>query len=261
MWLDDRMTLARRAATEGSRRARMLKDRSPTNWRKGDGSVVSAADIDTERAVRSLLLQECPHDAVLGEEDGLSGQSRDSCWIVDPIDGTTNYLSGMPIWATMVAWVEEGITQCAAISAPELDAEWHAVKHGGSFKNGNPISVTDHTTLRNARMSVGGWHEYSDAGLKFLAQLTDDADFAWGIGNFWAHALVAEGCLELGLSVGTNIWDTLAPALLVEEAGGMAGSIVKSETRPTSTLMTGTPGVWREALFLAGDSSDTYMSD
>jgi len=153
----------------------------------------------------------------LGEEEG--GDDR-SGWIIDPIDGTRNYTRGIPIWATLIAFRD----RVGVVSAPALGRRWWAVRGSGAFANGEPISVSAIDRIE-------------DATLLFALDrpVPERAFAAWhvrGLGDFWAHMLVAEGAAEVAVDApGLAIWDQAAVAVIVEEAGGRFDGRVSSNGR------------------------------
>ncbi len=179
---------------------------------KPDRSPVTEADLAVEAELRAVLGSEQPDDAVLGEEEGERG-SGPRRWIVDPIDGTRNYLRGIPVWATLVALEEGGVVTTGVVSAPALGRRWWAGRGAGAFADGEPIRVSDVSRVEDAAVSFG-----LDRPLPALA------DRAWhvrGFGDFWAHMLVAEGALDGAIdAVGVSLWDLAAVQVIVEEAGG-----------------------------------------
>jgi histidinol-phosphatase len=200
--------------------------RSPTFAveHKHDGSEVTAADRAAEAAIRDRIAATRPDHGVLGEEFGRSGQGSPWQWIVDPIDGTSGFVRGIPVWGTLIALThaDHGVV-VAAVSAPALGARWWASRGGGTFAGGRRCHVSDVDRLADAQVSVtfsAGWDEL---GLTpALTQLAGEARRSRGFGDFWQHALVAEGALDVAIdAVGVAPYDVAAVRLLVEEAGGM----------------------------------------
>ena len=179
---------------------------------KADLTPVTEADRAVEAELRSLLAAERPDDAVLGEEQGTSGDSERR-WIVDPIDGTRNYARGIPVWATLVALEEAGDVGVGVVSAPALGRRWWAERGGGAFANGDRIGV-----------SAIGRVEEAVVTLSYENPIPEIAGRAWharGFGDFWAHMLVAEGAADVAVdAVGVSEWDLAAVQVIVEEAGG-----------------------------------------
>jgi histidinol-phosphatase len=200
-----------------------FRSQTLTVERKQDGSEVTAADRAAEAAIRDRLAAARPDHGLFGEEFGRSGEGSPWQWIVDPIDGTSGFVRGIPVWGTLIALThaEHGIV-VAAVSAPALGARWWASRGGGTFAGGRACRVSDVDRVDDAQVSVtfsAGWDEL---GLTpALAELAREARRARGFGDFWQHALVAEGALDVAIdAVGVAPYDIAAVRLLVEEAGG-----------------------------------------
>lgn len=193
--------------------------------RKPDRTPVTDADVAVEDAIRAVLAVERPDDAVAGEErGGVVGEGR--AWLVDPIDGTKNFLRGVPAWATLIALVSDGRPVVGVASAPALGRRWWAAAGQGAWTSDpsgatRRISVSGVTQLGDAYLStthLGSWveHHSRDAYLRL-------SDACWetrAFGDFWQHCLVAEGALDLAAEAIVNPWDVAALQVLVEEAGG-----------------------------------------
>jgi histidinol-phosphatase len=179
---------------------------------KPDLTPVTEADHAVEAELRQILADARTHDAVLGEEKGAVG-SGSRRWIVDPIDGTRNYARGIPVWATLIALEEEGVVKLGVVSAPGLGRRWWAERGGGAFANGEPIHVSAISTVEEAVLSFASEND--------LPPLARRAWHARGLGDFWAHVLVAEGAVDGAVdAVGVKAWDLAAVQVVVEEAGG-----------------------------------------
>ncbi len=192
--------------------------------RKQDGSEVTAIDRAAEAAIRERLGVARPDHGLLGEEFGESRGSSPWQWIVDPIDGTSGFVRGIPVWATLIALahVEEGVI-VAAVSAPALGARWWAARASGAFAGGRPCRVSTVDQIADAQVSVTFSHGWEELGLTpALTRLAGEARRARGFGDFWQHVLVAEGALDVAIdAVGVAAYDVASVRLLVEEAGGM----------------------------------------
>jgi histidinol-phosphatase len=187
---------------------------------KIDMTPVSEADEACERALREILAHERPDDGILGEEYGTSG-TQDRRWIIDPIDGTKNYVRGIPVWATLIGLVEGDRVVAGAVSAPAMGRRWWAARGEGAFANGRKIHASRITTLDEAHIAYDSVtdfdkHGSTDAFLKLMRQCTR----ARGFGDFWIHMLVAEGAIEIGIEPAVAAWDMAAIQVIVEEAGG-----------------------------------------
>jgi len=189
-----------------------FRDRDLAVRIKADATPVTEADTAVEEAIRETLARERPHDAVLGEEHGTSGDAARR-WIVDPIDGTRNYSRGVPVWATLIALEEEGEHRLGLVSAPALGRRWWAERGSGAYADGD-------------RVHVSAIRRVEDAVLCFaleqpLPALAHRAWHARAYGDFWAHMLVAEGAADGAIdAVGVSLWDLAAVQVIVEEAGG-----------------------------------------
>lgn len=192
---------------------------------KPDRTPVTDADTAVEDAIREVLATERPADAVAGEERGGTSWSRGRAWVIDPIDGTKNFLRGLPVWATLIALVEDGTPVVAMISAPLLGRRWWAARGEGAWSSDasgeRGISVSGVSSLQDAYLStthLGSWTEHHSREA-YLA-LTDACWENRAFGDFWSHCLVAEGAIDLAAEAIVNPWDVAAVQVLVTEAGG-----------------------------------------
>jgi histidinol-phosphatase len=191
--------------------------------RKPDRTPVTDADTAVEDAVRARLAAARPQDAVVGEErGGTLGAGR--AWVLDPIDGTKNFLRGVPAWATLIALVEHGVPTVGVISAPALGRRWWAATGQGAWTSDGAarrISVSGVSDLADAYLSttdLGSWVTYHSRE-RYLA-LVDACWETRAFGDFWQHCLVAEGALDLAAEPIVNTWDVAPVRVLIEEAGG-----------------------------------------
>jgi histidinol-phosphatase len=179
---------------------------------KPDLTPVTEVDRAVEAAIRRLLVDARPDDAILGEEEGSSGESRRR-WIVDPIDGTRNYARGVPVWGTLIALEEAGVVRLGVASAPALRRRWWAERGAGAFAEGERIAVSRVARVEDAVLSF--------AYKNVIPELAARAWHVRGLGDFWAHMLVAEGAVDGAFEAfGANEWDLAAVQVIVEEAGG-----------------------------------------
>lgn len=199
--------------------------------RKPDRTFVTAADRAIERLVRERIADRFPGHGVVGEEYGTEGGSSGVRWYVDPIDGTHNFLRGVPLFATLLAAEREGELQAAVISAPALRQRWHARRGGGAWATDRSAEAADSAPRR---IEVSRVTDLPDAQVLYASATSLEASGrapgfrallgdAWrerGFGDFWGYALLAEGAAEAMVEVDLFPWDAAAPMLLVEEAGG-----------------------------------------
>ncbi|KND32473.1 histidinol-phosphatase [Streptomyces acidiscabies] len=197
---------------------------------KPDMTPVSEADKAAEELVRGHLQRARPRDAILGEEYGLEGTGPRR-WVIDPIDGTKNYVRGVPVWATLIALTEasEGGYQpvVGLVSAPALGRRWWAAKGHGAY-TGRSLSsasrmhvsrVADLSDASFAYSSLSGWEDRGT--LNGFLDLTREVWRTRAYGDFWSYMMVAEGAVDLCAEPELSLWDMAAPAIVVQEAGGM----------------------------------------
>jgi len=198
---------------------------------KPDLTPVSDADLAVEKAIRELLAQERPDDAVLGEEHGLTG-SGPRQWVVDPVDGTKNFVRGAPVWASLIALLVDGRVDVGVVSAPALGRRWWASRGEGAFLNGERISVSSVATLRDAFLSYSSLSGWAEQGrLDGVLKLSEIAWRTRAFGDFWSHVLVAEGAVDASFEPEVSLWDLAPLQVIVEEAGGRFTSL-DGEARP-----------------------------
>jgi histidinol-phosphatase len=189
--------------------------------RKADGTAVTAFDRDSERAIRAAVAERFPGHAFLGEEDGLVGDPDAPRWIVDPIDGTTNFVTGNPVWATSIALQVDGVEEVGVVSAPALGSRWDGVRGGVAHQDGRVIRVSDTATLADAQVTFGGLAYFGDQQLEgAVTALTAATRRQRGFGDFWQHCLVAAGACDIAVEAEVNLWDLAAVKVVVEAAGG-----------------------------------------
>jgi histidinol-phosphatase len=186
---------------------------------KPDMTPVSDADKAVEEALRAAIAERRPGEGFLGEEGG--GEEADTRWVVDPIDGTRNFVRGIPLWATLVALERDGRSVVGVASAPALGQRWWAVRGGGAYRDDSRIHVSAIRRIEDSTFCYISARDFARWGLvdRFLAL----AERSWverGFGDFWMHMLVAEGSAEFAIDGGLERWDTAAVEVIVEEAGG-----------------------------------------
>jgi histidinol-phosphatase len=209
---------------------------SGTVWRKSDGTLVTLADTEAESLVRRRILEQFPHHAVLGEEEGASVppmeiDAEDSGpppkWTIDPIDGTHNFARGIPVWATLIACEVEGRIEVGVASAPALGTRWWAGRGLGAYRGevgrggaGERIHVSARGSLADAQVLYGSYKLTLDAWGGRADALLRRSWRQRGFGDSWGHCLVAEGAAEVMLEGEIAPYDIAALMVIVEEAGG-----------------------------------------
>jgi len=192
---------------------------------KPDLTPVSDADTAVEAGVRRTLAARRPGDAVLGEEEGLVGDGPRR-WIIDPVDGTKNYVRGVPVWATLVALQVEDSVDVGVVSAPALGRRWwaargHGAHAGARLAGAHRLRVSAVTDLADAHLSYSSLTGWEDQGrLPGLLELSRRVWRTRAFGDFWSHVLVAEGAVDVSCEPEVSLWDLAALQPVVEEAGG-----------------------------------------
>jgi histidinol-phosphatase len=192
---------------------------------KPDLTPVTDADLATEESLRHVLGRARPRDAVLGEETGRTGGGT-RCWVIDPIDGTQNYVRGVPVWATLIGLMADSEVTAGVVSAPALGRRWWAGRGGGawagrSLTKATPCRVSGVTRLADSSLSFSdlpGWE--ADGRLDGFLQLARSVWRTRAYGDFWSHMLVAEGAVDISAEPQVSLWDLAALQVIVEEAGG-----------------------------------------
>lgn len=189
---------------------------------KGHQDFVSEADRNVELAVRAKLAEAFPDDAIVGEEGAPTPGTSGFTWVIDPIDGTTNFVNGIPQWCVILACVHRGRTVVGVVHDPVHDEMYHAADGRGAFCNDRPIRCTDKTSLRDGSLGVGFSGRTQLDGIKRVVNACCDAGTV-----FWRNgsgglslAYVATGRILGYLEEHMNGWDFLAGHLIVAEAGG-----------------------------------------
>ena len=198
---------------------------------KPDLTPVTDADRAVEAEVRQALGHERPDDSILGEEFGGTTTFSGRQWIIDPIDGTKNFVRGVPVWASLIALLEDGVPSVGVVSAPALQRRWWAARGQGAFTavdGAQPrrLSVSSVAELGSASLSFSSLSGWAQRGLRarFIA-LTDAVWRVRAYGDFLSYCLVAEGAVDIAAEPEVSVWDLAALDILVREAGGQLTSL------------------------------------
>lgn len=203
---------------------------------KPDHTPVTDADRAVEKIIRSTIENSRPGDAILGEEMGSTSQTpgpqSGRQWIIDPIDGTANFLRGVPIWATLIALAIDGVPVVGVVSAPALRQRWWASRDGGAWTRhtgesaARKLEVSKVAGLQDAMISYNSLPGWIDDGRESQAKaLATSAWRARAIGDFWSYMLVAEGSMDLSGEADLQPYDMAALVPIIEEAGGRFTSL------------------------------------
>jgi histidinol-phosphatase len=222
---------------------------------KPDLTPVSEADHAAEARIRELVADRAPTHAVAGEEFGDDGEAE--CrWIVDPIDGTKNYVRGVPIWATLLGFERAGELVVGVVSAPALGARWWAGHGLGAFRDGHRIQVSAVHAVADAHLSFAGDYAYLFDGLgDRLVELSSACWRTRSVGDFWQHVLVADGGFDVSIDPILAYWDAAALLPIITEAGGQWTTLT-GERPPRPDSLVCTNGHLHEAVLarLTGES-------
>jgi len=256
-WLE----VAQATCDEADRIARAHFRRDLEITTKPDRSFVTQADTAIERMIREHLHDAFTDHGFVGEEYGVEAGDASVRWYIDPIDGTHNFIRGIPLFGTLLAVERDGELQAGVMSAPALDERWWAWRGGGAWARNRGetsprrIRVSSVRTLADAQLLYGSGRDIVASGrAPGFESLLRDAWRERGFGDFWGYALIAEGAAEAMIEVELSPWDAAAPMLLVEEAGGRATDFEGRRRIDSGTFLTSN-GVLHErvrARLLAG---------
>jgi len=198
---------------------------------KPDLTPVSDADLACEQMIRERLAAVFPDDEVLGEEFGGDAILTGRQWVVDPIDGTKNFVRGLPIWATLIALLVDGVPVVGVVSAPALSRRWWAAAGHGAFVafdhgDARQMTVSQVADLASSSLTFSSLSGWADRGVrdKFI-DLTDRVWRVRGYGDFLNYCLVAEGAVDIAAEPEVSLWDLAPLDVLVREAGGRFTSL------------------------------------
>lgn len=197
---------------------------------KPDMTEVTDADRSAENIVRSQLARSRSRDQVIGEEFGSTGSAARQ-WIIDPIDGTANFVRGVPVWATLIGLVEDGRCVMGVVSAPALSRRWWAAEGAGAFtgsrlSSASPLRVSNVDRIEDASLSYSSLHGWADVDR--LPQMLNFMQRFWrtrAYGDFWSYMLLAEGAVDVATEPELKLHDMAALVPIVREAGGTFTSI------------------------------------
>ena len=190
---------------------------------KPDLTPVTDADRGAEESLRAALSTSRPGDAVLGEEYGGTAVFVGRQWVLDPIDGTKNFVRGLPVWATLIALLVDGVPEVGVVSAPALRRRWWAGSGEGAFTSFDGetrrISVSGVDDVASASLSFSDLTGWEERRSRFL-ELVDAVWRVRGYGDFWSYCLLAEGAIDISAEPEVKLWDLAPLDILVREAGG-----------------------------------------
>ena len=201
--------------------------RDPEREQKSDGTWVTEADWAVEAQIRVRIARTFPDHNILGEEEGLTAAGGGPptpgapTWVVDPIDGTHNYMAGIPVWATLVALRIDDRSVVGVVHAPALSETYDAGLGLGARTNDSEIAVRPVTTLADASFLHAGTKRFQETGMtEFLDRTSQQVWRDRGLGDFWGHMLVARGAAQIMAEPELSLWDVAALEPIIGEAGG-----------------------------------------
>lgn len=198
---------------------------------KPDMTPVSDADVAVEEVLRERLAEARPGDSIVGEEFGGETVFEGRQWVIDPIDGTKNFVRGVPVWATLISLLVDGQPVLGVVSAPALARRWYAAQGSGAWRTFNKgslkrLEVSHVGELADASLAMSSLEGWKARGLQenFIA-LSERTWRLRGYGDFFGYCLVAEGAVDIAAEPEVSVWDLAALSVLVTEAGGTFSSL------------------------------------
>jgi histidinol-phosphatase len=238
--------------------------KDPAAMQKADGTWVTEADWAVESQIRLRIARAFPDHNVLGEEEGLTAAgggepiSGAPTWVVDPIDGTNNYLAGIPIWATLIALHIDNQSVVGVCHAPALGETYEGAIGHGARLNGEPIKVDSNARLDECTFVFADPQTFYQHGLeRFFAALVQRCSRSRGFGDFWGHMLVARGSAHIMIEPDLNAWDVAALQPILNEAGGRLTHLDGTPWSTEGSCLTTNGYVHDEVIALAKSLSRT----
>ena len=204
---------------------------------KADGSPVTDADREAERAIVEPLRRAFPDHGILGEESGAAG-ARERRFIVDPIDGTRNFVARLPFWAVLLALEEAGTITAGVVVEPVTGRLWTARRGRGAFANGERLRVSTVAALGDAALIHASLNVLRRDGLwDGFVRLVDATGRQRGFGDYLCYTTLAEGRAELAVATRVEVWDLAPMKVLLEEAGGRLTDVTGADTLEGGTAL------------------------
>lgn len=189
---------------------------------KEDRSPVTVADVETEKAIKSIILKAFPDHGFFGEETGKTNADADYLWLIDPIDGTKSFVRQYPMFSTQIALMYKGELILGVSNSPMFQEMAYAEKGQGAFLNGKPIQVSDIEALDQATLSTGNIATLAATdSWDGLSELVRAVNRVRGYGDFFHYHLLASGKVDIIVESDVNILDIAALSVIIQEAGGV----------------------------------------
>lgn len=252
--LQQALQTAQKAAAEGRKVLLHYYGQVKKVQEKSFAGLVSEADVESEKVITKILNTDFPQIAVLGEEGSFlenDERLKPDQWVVDPLDGTTNYIHGFHVWCISIGLQVNNELVLGLVDVPVMDKTYTAVKGRGAFVNGQPMKVRTAVTVRESLLATGFFPDNTDALRRQLRIFSDLVFEARGIRRAGAAAydlcLVAEGVFDAFWEANLKPWDAAAGVVLVREAGGVVQTYDGEDYKlGDRTLLSGNPGIVTE---------------
>lgn len=247
------LRFARRLAKAAGENARQIRARGVSTETKADTSPVTIADKENERIVREAIEREFPHDGILGEEGASKAGSGRRRWIVDPIDGTRDFIRGNRCWCVLIALEDKDEPVVGAAHFPMLEETYWAVRGGGSYMNDRRLCVSSIDSISASVFSPNGLH--LPEARPYLPQVMEFMQRSWAVRSYGGPldaCLLAAGMVEIWFEPKLEVWDLAALKLIIEEAGGDFFALDGSRRIDRGTAIACTPGVTAPVLDVFG---------
>lgn len=217
--------------------------------KKADNTPVTIADKTAEKVIKDQLHKAFPDHGFFGEEEGEAAKDAEFVWSIDPIDGTKNFVRGLPFFSTELALLHQGKVVVGISNEPIFRQRLHAIHKQGAFANGQPINVSSIPLLKDAYVSHGGVKYFAKHHL--MDQLITIARTAYscrGFGDSWGFQQVAQGKIDVVVEAHVRLWDIAAHAIIIEEAGGKVTDLDGAPVGFDSTKVLATNGAVHQEL-------------
>ena len=252
MWQKE-METARRAAIEAGRILKELYGNLNSISKKGEIDLVTEADLASEKAVIDTISHDFPDDMILSEEAGEHGEKSDRLWIIDPLDGTTNFAHSYPFFGVSIALQVENETVLGVVHNPVMAEFFEAQKGRGALLNNKPIKVSDRVNLKDSLIGTGFPYDVYERPGEVLDYFKRMIVRVQGIRRAGAAAVdlcyVAAGRLDGFWEQGLKPWDTAAGSIILQEAGGVISDYNGNSYNPfVKTILASTPGIHSKML-------------
>jgi histidinol-phosphatase len=193
---------------------------------KEDATPVTEVDIATEKVIAEILRARFPHYRFLGEESGDSGDLGRDTWVIDPIDGTKNFMRGIPLFGIQIALVRDQVPVIGVSAMPAMGETLYAERGKGAYLNGERVSVNAVDRVSDAHITFGGLNHFVSTGrADALVRIAGASGRARGFGDAYAYHLLATGRCDAVLEAKIHFWDVAALSVVVEAAGGKCSDL------------------------------------